>query len=164
MSGLSREELMPLLESKQAPKTHDGMVTEWFSKSGGFATFGSFDRLSTDYDDFNRTKTVPSHYALDHSWERNFKSCHSVSLLNPQPSNENQDGPSVSAKSKLIVARTLYRQEMSRRATRLVQDHRRRGLSPSVPSYLTTSNTNSSFVLYFRRKYFSGISGLFFWV
>ena len=48
------------------PKTHDGMVTEWFSKSGGFATFSSFDRLSPDYDDFNRTKTVPLHYALDH--------------------------------------------------------------------------------------------------
>ena len=31
MSGLSREEFMPLLDSKQAPKTHDGMVTEWFS-------------------------------------------------------------------------------------------------------------------------------------
>ena len=80
---------MPLLDSKKAPKALDGMVTEWFSKSGGFATFGSFDRLSSDYDEFNRTKTVPSHYALDHSWERNFKSCHSVSLLNPQPSNEN---------------------------------------------------------------------------
>ena len=72
---------------------------------------------------------------------------HSVSLLNPQPSNENQDGPSASVKSKLTVARTLYRQEMARRATRLVQDHRRRGLSPPVPYCQPTSNITSPFVL-----------------
>ena len=31
MSGLSRQELVPHLDVKQAPKTLEGMITEWFS-------------------------------------------------------------------------------------------------------------------------------------
>ena len=43
------------------------------------------------------------------------------------------------------VSKLLYKQGMAKRATRLVQDHHRRGLSPPVPSCQTMVDVDSSF-------------------
>jgi hypothetical protein len=72
MSGLSRQEQMPQPDANYAPQTSNGTTTEYFSKFNVFATFRSFGRLSSDYDEFNKTRTVPLNYALDHPWEKNF--------------------------------------------------------------------------------------------
>jgi len=45
------------------------------------------------------------------------------------PEHHVADSPSQSSHAKLNVAKMLYKQGMANRATRLVQDHRRRGLS-----------------------------------
>jgi len=48
------------------------------------------------------------------------------------PEHHVADSPSQSSHAKLNVAKMLYKQGMANRATRLVQDHRRRGLSPPI--------------------------------
>ncbi|EGB04329.1 hypothetical protein AURANDRAFT_67289 [Aureococcus anophagefferens] len=55
------------------------------------------------------------------------------------------DNSSPSSRAKLNVAKLLYKQGMAKRATRLVQDHHRRGLSPPVPSCQTMVDVDPSF-------------------
>lgn len=90
-----------------------------------------------------------------------FVSSHSTSLLNPQeynlcgdgpadlsvPEHDVPDSPPQSSHAKLNIAKMPYKQGMANRATRLVQDHRRRGLSPPIPSCQTTVNTAPSSVV-----------------
>jgi hypothetical protein len=93
---------------------------------------------------------------LPDNYCKSFVSSHSTSFLNPQEYNlcgdgpeglnvlEHQDNSSPSSRAKLNVARLLYKQGMAQRATRLAQDHRRRGLSPLIPSCQPTVNVDPS--------------------
>ena len=111
MSGLSRQDQMPQPDANYAPQTSNGTTTEYFSKSNVFATFRSFGRLSSDYDEFNKTRTVPLNYALDHPWEKNFFIKDSASLDGKCPASDyTHDGPPRSSRTKPI---SRYRLEYS---------------------------------------------------
>ena len=155
----------PSLQGTHRSFMSEGLLSEWVVSHNSHIDEDIIFELRKSLD-FESPQAV---YAWDYwnassgqlpdNYCKSFVSLHSTSFLNPQEYNLCGDGPvntnvlehhgsdnsSPSSRAKLNVAKLLYKQGMAKRATRLVQDHHRRGLSPPVPSCQTMVDVDPSF-------------------